>query len=129
MAAAGTPDSATCNISGAPITGAFIGCISNFGVNDMVGNLDEWVADWIQGNTNPWAPSTMATTTGAAYGSDMMFGVNPAQGQGFGGGQNFPAALLRGGGVGHGTTAGVFALAADDGPSLSDRGVGFRCAR
>lgn len=51
-----------------------------------------WVADWIQGDTNPWAPVTGGKTN-AAYGDDLMSGTNPAQTQGDG--QHFPAALER----------------------------------
>src|SRR5437763_9796385 len=48
QAVAGTPDSTACNVSGSAVqkTGADPGCVSNWGAYDMVGNLDEWVADW-----------------------------------------------------------------------------------
>ena len=77
-----------------------------------------------RGMPNPWAPST--GTTNAAYGSDWMYGTNPASSQG---GENFPAALLRGGLWADGADAGVFALSADFAPSGSDFSIGFRCAR
>ncbi len=127
MAASGTPDSTACNVSSAAAanTGANASCVSNWQVNDMVGNVWEWVADWMQGNTNPWAPST--GTTNATYGSDWMYGTNPATGQG--GGLNFPAALFRGGSWADGTSAGVFALIAVTAPSSSYDFIGFRCAR
>ncbi len=135
MAAAGTPDpgtsddgSTTCDTNSAnPVnTGSRSACVSNWGVNDMVGNVWESVADWMQGNTNPWAPST--GTAGASYGADFMYGTNPAMSQGTGS-TNFPAALFRGGYWNDGTTAGVFALGAIAGPASSSSSFGFRCAR
>ncbi|MBI3353458.1 MAG: SUMF1/EgtB/PvdO family nonheme iron enzyme, partial [Nitrospirae bacterium] len=69
MAAAGTPDPGTdngstdCAVASASAvnTGSRSNCVSKWLVNDMVGNVWEWVADWMQGNTNPWAPSTGTT--------------------------------------------------------------------
>ena len=136
-AALGTPDpgpggngTATCN-TGAPNvlpSGSAASCVSDVGVFDMVGNLWEWVADWMQGDSNPFAPRTGGTTN-ATYGDDLMSGTNPAQTQG--GGQNFPAALERGGsfGYGNGTASGVFALSAAQAPSTSFADLGFRCGR
>ena len=46
MAVAGTPDSNAYNLStgSAANTGANAACISNYGTNDMIGNLWEWAA-------------------------------------------------------------------------------------
>ena len=134
MAAAGTPDpgaagdgTTTCNTntSGPVPTGSTGLCVSKWGVYDMVGNAAEWVADWIQGEKNPWAPST--GTAGTDYGGDWMYGTNPAQ-QGVNS-TNFPAALVRGGYWVDSTAAGVFALLAHYGPPYSHYDIGFRCAR
>ncbi len=134
-AAAGTPDPGTdndttdCNITFDPgsdpgLTGSRSNCVSNFGAFDMVGNLHEWIADWIQDNTD----SDLGTTSPALYGMDAIVGIDEA----FSplSDNRFPSALFRGGGffdVGPG--AGVFALFAGDPPSASFGDSGFRCAR
>ena len=76
MAAAGTDDSGTndsdevCNIFGRGFdnTGENTACVSNWGVYDMVGNVMEWTADWMQGNGATWLPSI--ETAGTGYGDD-----------------------------------------------------------
>jgi formylglycine-generating enzyme required for sulfatase activity len=100
-AAAGTPDPGTdndstdCNITnqGFPAndpvnTGSHSGCVSRWGAFDMVGNVWEWVADWIQDNSD----SDGGVTSSATYGSDAIFGVDEA----FPETDRFPAALIRG---------------------------------
>ena len=66
MAAAGTRDgsSTSCNTNSTAVvpTGSFAGCVSNHGVRDMVGNLDEWVADWIP-LSEACIPSLFGTNT------------------------------------------------------------------
>ena len=125
MAAAGTPDPGTdddatdCNItfdSGSdPVpTGSRSNCVSNWGVFDMVGNLWEWVEDWVPAST---------TCVNALYAEDFncLAGASTTFG---------PGALVRGGGFGSGAVAGVFALNANNVPSSSfSFTVGFRCAR
>lgn len=134
MAAAGTPDTgmndsdAACNIFSNPVnTGSKTNCLSNWRVNDMVGNVWEWVADWIQGpngnGVGVWNPHAISTS-GTIYGSDEIAGINEAVPY-FDG---FPAALIRGG-HSSGTYAGVFALSAEFGPTNSTFFIGFRCGR
>jgi hypothetical protein len=135
MAAAGTPDSNTsCNFGATGTnalanTGSFANCVSKWHVNDMVGNLFEWVADWIQGNTDPWVPATdlTSTSTGSSYGNDYIYGINPATRQGSNS-SSFPAALIRGGYWGNGLS-GVFSMVAGIAPSHSTDHIGFRCGR
>jgi formylglycine-generating enzyme required for sulfatase activity len=125
-AAAGTPDPGTdngtsdCNISAtgdAVNTGSRANCKSSWGVFDMVGNVDEWVADWA-------VLANSCTSWSAGFGSDLSCFGGPG-----GSNLNLPGALLRGGGFSLGTGAGVFAVDAGFDPSFSFNFIGFRCAR
>lgn len=125
-AVAGTPDlpdttTATCNTASAPgkvPAGQRTGCVSSDGVFDMVGNLREWVADWVPLSTTCGAwPSSISTTDAqclAGASSDAM---------------DEPGALQRGGGFADGTAAGPFAIDARVGPSTSSSEIGLRCVR
>jgi formylglycine-generating enzyme required for sulfatase activity len=87
----------------------------------MVGNLWEWVADWMQDNTD----SDGGSISSEIYGLDGIYGVDEATPEA----DRFPGALLRGGDSGLDTDAGVFAMYAFYGPSYSGSNIGFRCAR
>lgn len=134
MAAAGTDDSGTddsdsiCNINDTTVdnTGTNLSCTSNWGTYDMVGNVSEWIADWVQGSSSSWSPST--GTAGTGYGDDWMYGINAAGAQGTGS-TNQPSTLTRGGGWNYGPIAGAFALNAIYGPAESRDYIGFRCAQ
>ena len=115
-AALGTPDG-VCNTSsgGLLTTGATATCISHVGAFDMVGNLWEWVADWV--------PRSTACGSWSSFSDDLQCLAGAAT-------TGAPGALIRGGGFNDGTGAGVFAV--DGGfPALSNAydGIGFRAAR
>jgi formylglycine-generating enzyme required for sulfatase activity len=125
-AAAGTPDPGTdngttdCNISAAGAvvdTGSRSNCVSRFGVFDMVGNLWEWVADWV--------PPSSGNCGAALFAGDDNCLAGDAQAAG-------TSALVRGGGFddsNNGAVAGVFAISAGIAPSQSRPHDGFRAAR
>jgi formylglycine-generating enzyme required for sulfatase activity len=123
QAVAGTPDSTACNVSTEAVanTGANAGCVSRFGANDTVGNLWEWVADWVPRSTDCG-----------------NWGIFSDDSQCLAGAANFgrPGALIRGGdfaclGIGpFGSSAGAFAVSAGFDPSASVNScIGFRGAR
>ncbi|PCH60743.1 MAG: hypothetical protein COC05_03305 [Gammaproteobacteria bacterium] len=125
-AAAGTPDTADCNISTSTIaaTDANPLCVSNWNAVNMVGNVWEITADWVQGVGG--AAATDQNGTNGFSGDAAQF-VTPASLQGTG--SNFMAVISRGGSsAGLATSAGVFATNAQLAPSAAFGAFGFRCA-
>ena len=130
-AVAGTPDpgpddgTRDCNTASAfevLATGSRPGCVSARGAFDMVGNLWEWVADWMPRSTTcgTWNPGVSPTD------DDQCLAGVATDGE--------PGALLRGGDFGVfdiGTTAGPLAIFGFIEPSAPQFSVvfGFRCAR
>ncbi len=144
-AAAGTPDpglsddgTTTCatNSPFAALTGARGGCVSSWGAHDMVGNVWEWVAEWVN-------PATGCTSWDEAHGGDlscMGLGSSTSTTLAMSVGAvtsrevvsfdpNLPGAMIRGGNFATGTRNGVFAVFTGVNPSNISRSTGFRCAR
>jgi hypothetical protein len=126
MAAAGTPDpgpdngTTDCNTNSAfsaVNTGSRSNCKSARGAFDMVGNLDEWVADWVPRSTACGSWETATSPTGDAQ---CLAGAN-TMGQ--------PGALLRGGALEGGPADGPLAVNESVAPLGASSDVGFRCAR
>jgi formylglycine-generating enzyme required for sulfatase activity len=124
-------------------------CISKWGVEDMIGNLWEWVAMWGQGGpdssvTQGSYQGTVGSgkgwdgfspeTTGDGDGTWNLAGVAwgcERVGQNCGYKVGLPFAAIRGGRWVSGSSAGVFALDMRNGPSCwsPDDGTGLRCCR
>jgi formylglycine-generating enzyme required for sulfatase activity len=123
LAVAGTPDpgpdngTTDCNSVAAfdaSNTGSRSGCMSRWGAFDMVGNVWEWVADWVP------LSSTCGSWGGFSNDTQCFAGAATASG---------PGALARGGSFAGSSGAGPLALHGDVQPSYADAFLGFRCAR
>jgi formylglycine-generating enzyme required for sulfatase activity len=113
----GTTDCNTSSVGEAVPTGSRSGCKSARGAFDMVGNLDEWVADWVPRSTTcgAWHASVSPTPDYQCLVGALTFGE--------------PGALIRGGYFDFDANAGPLAISGLDGPSRSGSDLGFRCAR
>jgi hypothetical protein len=113
----GTTDCNTASTFSVALTGSRSSCVSSRGAFDMVGNLVEWVADWVPRPTTcgTWSPGVSPT------GDQQCLAGAAVTGE--------PGALLRGGEFGDATNAGPLAVLGSLGPSFSLGVIGFRCAR
>jgi formylglycine-generating enzyme required for sulfatase activity len=111
----GTTDCNTEHIGVPSLTGARAACVSARGAFDMVGNLIEWVADWM--------PLSTACPGWASFSDDFMCLAGASTDAGG------PAALLRGGAFFGGSINGPLMVVGTFEPSRSEDLLGFRCAR
>ncbi len=116
------PDNGTTDCNSAmgevSLTGARSSCVSARGAFDMVGNVAEWVADWVP-------LSTQCPGWGSFSDDSMCLAGASETGTG-------PGALVRGGSfsfVFGGTTAGPLTVNGSLVPGGSSVFIGFRCAR
>lgn len=125
-AVAGTPDPGDdddgaddCNISSvlAPVaSGSRAQCVSNWGVADLVGNLDEWTADW-----DERATEGRCSTMPDDFGRDTVCIGGPGDG--------LAAAYVRGGDWSQNGDGGAFWLNASTVLTSRFQHIGFRCGR
>ncbi len=111
----GTTDCNTGNTYAVSATGSRSSCVSTYGAFDMVGNLHEWVADWV--------PTSMACPEWGAFSDDYMC-LSGASTTATG-----PGALLRGGSMDTTSHAGPLAVTGYPSPFFAQYNAGFRCAR
>ena len=113
------PDNGTtdCNSNSgvASLTGSRRDCVSARGAFDMVGNLAEWVADWV--------PASTTCLNWASFSDDDMCLAGASESIAG------PGALLRGGWFTSGAGAGPLSIQGSSKPIRSLDLIGFRCAR
>jgi formylglycine-generating enzyme required for sulfatase activity len=118
----GATDCNTASAMSVVPAGSRSGCVSADGAFDMVGNLSEWVADWVQRSTGSGTWSAGVSPTGDRQ--DLVGALVPAVGT-----EGEPGALLRGGSYADGPKAGPLAVTGGAAPSVALFAIGFRCAR
>jgi len=114
----GTNDCNSDSVDNVVETGSRGACVSAWGAHDMVGNVMEWVVDWMPRST---------TCTGWGTFSDDYMCMAGASTSAPG-----PSALARGGGyyqISNGVQAGPLTVWALDPPTTVTSTVGFRCVR
>jgi hypothetical protein len=111
----GTTDCNTSSVLAAVNTGSRSACVSARGAYDMVGNLEEWVADWV--------PLSSTCPGWGTFSNDIQCYAGAATYPNVG-----PGALRRGGDFGFGTGDGPLYVRADA-PVTALGALGFRCAR
>ena len=111
----GTTDCNTASVTMAVSSGSRSSCVSARGAFDMVGNLAEWVADWV--------PLSTGCPDWGSFSDDLMCLAGATDSA------NGPGALLRGGFFFGGSANGPLAVIGTVVPSRSQDLFGFRCAR
>jgi formylglycine-generating enzyme required for sulfatase activity len=115
VGANGTPDPCNTDTGSPSLTGSHGSCISARGAFDMVGNVAEWVADWVPLSTDCPGWDTFSDDLMCLAGASTT--------------RSGPGALIRGGQPFGGPISGPLAVVGSVEPFRSEDFVGFRCAR
>jgi hypothetical protein len=125
---------AGCNIGGASaqMTGGRTSCQSSWGVQDQIGNLSEYGAEWYASVGQQAAGQSGVWPTGGSYqGQGTNNVISGAQLNDGTTAIHIPAAVVRGEAYGAGSSAGLWAMNVNHSPieamSAANASRGFRC--
>lgn len=117
------------------VPGASASCISRWGAEDMIGNLQEWVSLWTAGS-QPWMSTNQESATpwplayGYGDGKDETWNVNGrARGAPSGYFNGLPSVAVRGGYYASQDGAGTFNFGLNTGPTHLGGSYATRCCR
>jgi formylglycine-generating enzyme required for sulfatase activity len=117
--------------SGPRQLGGGTACVSAWGAQDMIGNVQEWTSRWYA--ASGWVGGTGAQLVGAQslwpkpeYNGDYFGSVASSATDGVWR-EGHPSGSLRGGMYTYTTKSGVFAQHLSFAPSVGDAHIGFRC--
>jgi formylglycine-generating enzyme required for sulfatase activity len=116
--------------TGPRATGNGTACVSAWGLEDAIGNVSEWTADWYAGAGSgaDFVNVGVSNWPASGYNGDATWNVQAfAYPGGNAGVTGLPAAATRGGDWLVGTQAGVFAVSLLNAASDENSGLGFRC--
>lgn len=105
-------------------------CVSDWGAEDMIGNLGEWTNEWDSSTTSPGVWEEHAAPWPSEYNGDGTWGISStawdhrAPPKAF---EGVPGVATRGSSWVAGSSAGVFAVSLGAAPSGSHPSCGFRC--
>ena len=113
-------------------TNADMNCARVWGAQDLIGNIEEWTAEWYASVGGASDFGVPLTPWPASYAGDVIYNIVSAPGTDGGASvKGLPAAGVRGGGFNPGfnggTRAGVFYLNLNLAPSFQGGYGGFRC--
>jgi formylglycine-generating enzyme required for sulfatase activity len=106
---------------------ADLSCVSDWGAEDMIGNLFEWTSEWYASVGDASPAYDYKKSWPSSYGQDDVDNISSSAFSDDKVAPNIPAAALRGGRWGDGQGAGIFALDLDLAPSQESTVAGFRC--
>lgn len=113
------------NTGSAADTSKTASCISDWGAEDMIGNLTEVTAEWHAGVGALTVSSPAGWPTG--YNSDGTYNISSSARLNSGPVVGLPVAAQHGGSYGDGNPGGVFFLSLEQAPARWAAGIGFRC--
>ncbi len=124
-----TADPRATGLAGGTLSGQD-SCISAWGVEDLVGNAREWVADWeVAGANDIVANESHTDPWPVTYADDRTWNLGGRANTAAGYVEGLPATVVRGGHAWMGLAAGTLSIDMRSSPTVVTDNHGFRCCR